>query len=443
MQAAVDVIPTDKQLEWLNQADGIKQRTMSGDVQAVLGSLSDVQGLLELIQKVATLALNLRVPADWESIPDDPHRMGQVLEQWGYPLTFQPAVRTATDLAAHDPMRVTFEIDQEFPFLQKLGVVRPDAKPDAANSWWSGRSKEPPAKSADVEAAGPASEPTQATELPSAATLLAAPAEERAQSFGALVAHGSMRALRRRYLRFALRLVALLPGGLEEEDDDDEEELTAYSKVDGLLTSFDKLMKDYAAVPDFGIPEKKAVAAPTASSRRMTGSIANDPRIRSAITARQRSSASLVSTVQLSPLQVRRRYTGMLNHLTSVLETAALNSLFVNSLEKGLKTVGEYETVSNPLLSVVRGFAEEQIDNLEAAVRKAANLWEADPPMHPRDIGAQVFREHGSPDALATFLRTYKNIESWWDATTRANLPQPVSSGPRRETEPSSWVAGS
>ena len=107
-----------------------------------------------------------------------------------------------------------------------------------------------------------------------------------------------------------------------------------------------------------------------------------------------------------------------------------MESLFASHLEGALYSVREYETLRDPIMSMLRVVASEQLKVLAASKKRADELWEADPPQHPRDILARVIGEYGTPEMLAQFLRTFELVERWWDAKTRVHLPLAVKATP-------------
>ena len=399
----VDAVPTEMQLGWQKQVEPVESKVAHGEPLEI----TEVVEVLELVEAAISVALDIRLPSDWETMGDKPHRLRQVLELWRYPHSFQPAMRSIEDMAVHDRTRVGYEVNQEFPFLRSLGVVRPDASIGntlhrSLHPSTSGQdlnellrkmesteqaSEEP--NGGDVEAGLAALVAPKPTELPSVRSLLSLPTAERTQAVAALIRHGSLRALRRRYLRFAMRLVALLPSSLQlEEDDDAEASVELLSKLDEV----ERQIRELYAVIELGIkgkmPERHKKSKPLATAA-----------------------------------DVHKRYIDVTKHLKSTVETAALNSLFFPVIENGIRCVREYEAVTSPLLSLVRAFAEDKLEAIEKAVALGKVLWEADPPAHPQDIIAAVIKEHGTPGELARFTRTYKIVDNWWLASSTSHLP--------------------
>jgi len=111
-------------------------------------------------------------------------------------------------------------------------------------------------------------------------------------------------------------------------------------------------------------------------------------------------------------------------------ETAAINCLFSGQLEVCLKAMEEYETLRSPVMSLLRFCAHEQLRALEAAGQRSTAMWNADPPIHPREILVGVMREFGTPGMLSRFLGTFEQIEAWWGANSYARLPRPIPGRP-------------
>ena len=116
--------------------------------------------------------------------------------------------------------------------------------------------------------------------------------------------------------------------------------------------------------------------------------------------------------------------------LTEALETAAVHALFADDLEGGLRVVREYETLRHPVLTLIRWFADEQLDTIAAAGKRAKHLWGLDPPGHPRDILSTVLTEYGNAEMHQRFLHAFDMIFGWWEDNCRAHLPVPVPAAP-------------
>ena len=118
--------------------------------------------------------------------------------------------------------------------------------------------------------------------------------------------------------------------------------------------------------------------------------------------------------------------------LDGAVETAAKAGLFMGDMEGCIATVRQYEFIKNPLVSLLRAVADEQVcvchptnellqcvfiplmssllwvvsllravadeqlTAIDGATKRAKELWEASPPAHPRDIVVQVLSEYGS-----------------------------------------------
>ena len=236
LSKAVDGVPTELQLEWLKALPPARNAVGAKEVTAILA----------LLQKIVRIAIGLKTPSDVSQIAESVDDLRILLEGWSYPQAFQPAMRSTSDISQHDPIRLAFEVRQEYPFMQRLGVPQPPigsaASSKAIAKWVTAAQPAAPGTQTekryslwgseeDVESAtAPAGAPSDSPRgsaggwrgLPDLDALLSLPAAQRSRVLSALTAGGAMRGLRRRYLRFAQQVAALLPSDIE-----DEEELSA------------------------------------------------------------------------------------------------------------------------------------------------------------------------------------------------------------------------
>ena len=439
---ATDVLPTELQLEWLKklpEAVRARLKANSGEVTTrrapaeLAWSSEEVQSVLEVLHQTLSTALGLRMEAEEKDESEDQQgpstaRMRRLLEQWSYPAAFTPAMASSAQLGAADPARLALEMSQEYSFLRRLGVSPPQlyarsAAPDAqwvhAVQEWGADARgsvapivATPAASGvhddvDVEAAEAASTtPVPASPLrglPSRAALLLAPASERARIVAALSEGSALHALRRRYLRFALVLASELPPTLESS----EMSAQALNQLKATLTLVEVTLSELQSE----LSKAQLSVAATSAAIRRSGS---------PVSSRLSSGGELLSA----------RYAKTLTTLKAATETAAINCLFSGQLEVCLKAMEEYETLRSPVMSLLRFCAHEQLRALEAAGQRSTAMWNADPPIHPREILVGVMREFGTPGMLSRFLGTFEQIEAWWGANSYARLPRPIPGRP-------------
>lgn len=235
-------------------------------------------------------------------------------------------------------------------------------------------------------------------------SLLAATPEARASYLVQLCGGGALRGLRRRYARLVMYLVSKLPTTLSSQQlTESDEQIRTAKKAIALIhkvlqnTSTDK-SPSAAGLPGLTPPPP---AKPTIGSTHNL--------------------LELLSELEtaLPPHEVCVRYAHMLRELTVATQHAAVDSLFLGSIERCTTIVANFETLRYPVTAAFRFIAGHHLATLKRVIKTAKREWGNS--KHPRDVLLAVLIEHAPPEMLVRCLSTYEQLERWWSDNVRVN----------------------
>ena len=120
---------------------------------------------------------------------------------------------------------------------------------------------------------------------------------------------------------------------------------------------------------------------------------------------------------QLSATALASRFNGIAGKVRQLARQQALSLLFLPHIEKWLRVVSSFETVSNPIKALTHYVMGQQLLLARQVWDTAKTNWHSG--AHPKDVLVAAIAKHASPDMVGKFLLTYTQVERWWSANVK------------------------
>lgn len=111
-----------------------------------------------------------------------------------------------------------------------------------------------------------------------------------------------------------------------------------------------------------------------------------------------------------------------------------VDSLFLFPIERSIELVANFEMLHHPLSAAFRFLAGHQLELARKVYATVKREWGKN--KHPRDVLFTLLLEHAPPAYLERCLAIWRQLETWWAASIKANMSAAVSNRTRLvETE--------